>query len=90
MRGGPVRAYTFGVTLQPTEGGGTALTVTLDLEPRHWLLRPIVEQQARRFVKGMAELTDQIDAHLREWCRGRGAAKALERRRPCCAARVLR
>jgi class 3 adenylate cyclase len=66
MRGGPVRAYTFGVTLQPAEGGGTALTVTLDLEPRHWLLRPIVEQQARRFVKGMAELTDQIDAHLRD------------------------
>ena len=66
MRSGILRGYTFGITLEPTPDGGTAATVRLELEPRHWLLRPVIEQQAKRFVKGVGHLADQIDAHLRD------------------------
>ena len=66
MRSGVLEAYTFGITLQPTAAGGTDATVRLELEPRHWLLRPVLELQARRVVSGMARLADQIDAHLRD------------------------
>jgi class 3 adenylate cyclase len=66
MRGGILRAYTFGITLEPTPSGGTAATVRLELEPRHWLLRRVIERQARRFVEGVGHLADQIDAHLRD------------------------
>jgi adenylate cyclase len=66
MRSGFLKAYTFGITLEPTDAGGTEATVRLELEPRHWMLRPILEIQARRVVSGMARLSDQIDAHLRD------------------------
>jgi class 3 adenylate cyclase len=66
MRSGVLSAYTFGITLEPTEGGGTTATVRLELVPRHWLLRPILEIQAKRVVSDMARLADQIDAHLRD------------------------
>ncbi|CAN5923966.1 hypothetical protein BH11MYX4_BH11MYX4_34660 [soil metagenome] len=66
MRGGPLRGYTFGITLEPKASGGTDAVVRLDLAPRHWLLRPVVELQARRIVQSMAKLADQIDAHLRD------------------------
>ena len=66
MRSGVLKAYTFGITLAPTEAGGTDATMRLELEPRHWLLRPVLELQARRVVSGMARLADQIDAHLRD------------------------
>ena len=66
MRSGVLEAYTFGITLEQTADGGTEATVRLELEPRHWLLRPILEIQAKRVVSGMARLADQIDAHLRD------------------------
>src|SRR3954451_22314480 len=66
MRSGVLRAYTYGITLEPKKGGGTEATVRLQLEPRHWLLRPVIELQARRIVQDMARLADQIDAHLRD------------------------
>ena len=66
MRSGVLRAYTFGIALEPTKDGGTEATVRLELEPRHWLLRPLVEMQAKRIVQGMARLADQIDTHLRD------------------------
>ena len=66
MRSGVLKAYTFGITLEATDAGGTEATVRLELEPRHWMLRPILELQARRVVSGMARLSDQIDAHLRD------------------------
>ena len=66
MRSGVLEAYTFGITLEPTDAGGTNATVRLELEPRHWLLRPLIELQAKRVVQGMARLADQIDAHLRD------------------------
>ena len=66
MRSGVLRAYTFGITLDPTPDGGTSTTVRLELEPRHWLLRPLVELRAKRIVQGMSHLADQIDAHLRD------------------------
>ncbi len=66
MRSGVLKAYTFGITLEPTNAGGTDATVRLELEPRHWLFRPIIDLQARRVVQGMARLADQIDAHLRD------------------------
>lgn len=66
MRSGVLAAYTFGITLEPTDAGGTTATVRLELEPRHWLLRPVLEIQAKRVVAGMARLADQIDAHLRD------------------------
>lgn len=64
MRGGPLRAYSYTVHLDPVDGG-TRFTVTLDLEPRHWLLRPILQIQAVRTVDAVARLADAIDAHLR-------------------------
>ncbi len=66
MRSGVLRAYTYGITLEPKADGGTSATVRLELEPRHWLLRPVIELQAKRIVQGMAKLADQIDAHLRD------------------------
>lgn len=66
MRTGVLHAYTFGITLEPKPDGGTDATVRLELEPRHWLLRPVLELQGRRVVQGMARLADQIDSHLRD------------------------
>lgn len=65
VRSGVLKSYTFGITLEP-RGDGTIATVRLELEPRHWVLRPLVEMQAKRVVQGMARLADQIDAHLRD------------------------
>jgi adenylate cyclase len=65
MRSGVLKSYTYGITLEP-RGDGTDATVRLELEPAHWLLRPVIELQARRVVKGMAHLADQIDAYLRD------------------------
>jgi len=66
MRGGPLRAYTYGIELTPAADGGTRATVRLELVPRHWLLRPICEIQGRRIVGNMTKLADAIDAHLRD------------------------
>jgi class 3 adenylate cyclase len=66
MRSGVLHSYTFGITLEPKPDGGTDATVRLELVPRHWLLRPVLELQAKRVVSGMAHLADQIDAHLRD------------------------
>jgi class 3 adenylate cyclase len=65
MRTGVLRAYTYGITLEPAHGGGTHATVRLELEPRHWLLRPVIELQAKRVVQRMGRLAARIDAHLR-------------------------
>lgn len=74
MRGGVIGAYTFGIKLEPKSDGGTDATVRLELEPRHWLLRPVLELQAKRVVRDMARLADEIDAHLR----GDGPSPYLE------------
>ncbi|MDB4942294.1 MAG: Adenylate cyclase [Labilithrix sp.] len=66
MRGGVLRSYTYGITLDAREDGGTDVTVRLELAPRHWLLRPVVQAQAKRVVDGMADLAARIDAHLRD------------------------
>jgi class 3 adenylate cyclase len=66
MRSGVLHAYTYGITLEPKKDGGTEATVRLELEPRHWLLRPVIELQAKRVVQGIAGLAAQIDAHLRD------------------------
>ncbi|MDB4933164.1 MAG: Adenylate cyclase [Labilithrix sp.] len=66
MRSGVLQAYTFGITLEATPNGGTDATVRLELVPRHWLLRPVIELQAKRVVADIAHLADQIDAHLRD------------------------
>ncbi|MBX3218562.1 MAG: adenylate/guanylate cyclase domain-containing protein [Labilithrix sp.] len=66
MRSGPLLAYTYGVTLEPSRDGGTVATLRLELEPRHWALRPIAQLQGKRIVAGMARLAESIDAHLRD------------------------
>jgi adenylate cyclase len=66
MRSGPLKSYTYGITLDPTADGGTRATFRLELEPRHWLLRPLVNVQSSRALAGMARLAEQIDAHLRD------------------------
>ena len=66
MRGGVLQSYTYGITLEPSAGGGTTVTVRIELMPRHWLLRPVVEIQTKRVAQGMARLSEQIDAHLRD------------------------
>lgn len=66
MRGGPLRAYTYGVTLEPTPDGGTRLALRLELEPRHWVLAPFVKREGNRIVAAMGKLATAIDAHLRD------------------------
>lgn len=66
MRSGPLRAYTYGITLDPTPDGGTRTTVRLELEPRHWALRPIARIEGHRIVGRMMKLAASIDAHLRD------------------------
>lgn len=66
MRSGVLQAYTYGITLEPKTDGGTEATVRLELQPRHWLLRPLLEIQGKRVVQGIARLADEIDAHLRD------------------------
>jgi adenylate cyclase len=66
MRSGPLHAYTYGVALEPSADGGTRATLRLELEPRHWVLRPIAQIQGKRIVAGMARLAESIDAHLRD------------------------
>ncbi len=66
MRSGPLRAYTYGVTLAPTSDGGTRATFRLELEPRHWALAPIAKLQGNRIVANMGRIAESIDAHLRD------------------------
>ncbi|MBX3223537.1 MAG: SRPBCC family protein [Labilithrix sp.] len=66
MRSGPLRAYTYGVTLEPSSDGGTTVTMRLELDPRHWALRPIAQLQGKRIVASMGRLAESIDAHLRD------------------------
>lgn len=66
MRSGPLASYTYGIVLEPDTDGGTKATVRLELMPRHWLLRPIVDIQAKRFLSSMEKLAASIDAHLRD------------------------
>jgi class 3 adenylate cyclase len=66
MRSGPVRSYTYGVTFERMTGGGTRLTIRLELDPRHRLLHPLAEVVGGRIVREMAELATAIDAHLQK------------------------
>lgn len=66
MRSGPLRAYTYGIALEPTSDGGTRATVRLELHPRHWLLRPIAQIEGGRIVARMTKLAASIDAHVRD------------------------
>jgi adenylate cyclase len=66
MRSGPLRAYTYGMTLEPGPDGGTSVNIRLELEPRHWLLKPLAKIEGHRIVASMAKLADSIDAHLRD------------------------
>lgn len=66
MRSGPLRSYTYGITLDPTPSGGTRVTIRLELEARHWALDPIARFQGNRIVAGVAKLAQAIDAHLRD------------------------
>jgi class 3 adenylate cyclase len=50
----------------PTPEGGTRLEIRLDLQPKHWLFRPIARMEGCRIVAGMAKLARAVDAHLRE------------------------
>jgi class 3 adenylate cyclase len=65
MRGGPLKSYTYGITLDPLEGGGTRVTIRLSMEPRHWLLRPVVSFQAKSVLNGFADVAKGIDEHVR-------------------------
>ena len=66
MRSGPLRAYTYGIKLEPASDGGTKVAIRLELFPRHWALRPLVHVQARRIVANMTKLAESIDVHLRD------------------------
>jgi class 3 adenylate cyclase len=66
MRSGPLSAYTYGITLEPTTDGGTSATVRLELHPRHWILRPIAHIEGGRFVGNVQKLAARIDEHIRD------------------------
>lgn len=85
MRSGPLESYTYGVVLEPTAEGGTRVTVRLELAPRHWLLRPVVQLQSSRFLANVSRLADEIDAHLRD----RAPSPFLEPRSPANEERLV-
>ncbi|MBM4360669.1 MAG: adenylate/guanylate cyclase domain-containing protein, partial [Deltaproteobacteria bacterium] len=64
MRSGPLASYTYRVTLEPLDDGGTRAVVRLELVPRMWLVVPIVALEGRRFVGNVERLATEIDAHL--------------------------
>jgi class 3 adenylate cyclase len=66
MRSGPLRSYTYALELVPTTDGGTTATIRVELEPRHWLLSPIVKLSAGKTVQNIVDLASAIDAHLRD------------------------
>ena len=66
MRSGPLESYTYGITLDPADGGGTRVTMRLDLVPRHWALRPVAQIEGKRIVARMAKVAASIDAHIRD------------------------
>jgi len=66
MRSGPLTAYTFGISLEPTADGGTRATVRLELHPRFWFLRPIAIIEGNRIVSRTSKLAESIDAHVRD------------------------
>jgi hypothetical protein len=49
------------------ETRAAGFTIRLELEPRHWALRPIARVQGNRIVANMIRLAASIDAHLRDW-----------------------
>jgi adenylate cyclase len=70
MRTGPLEAYTFKVDLLRNTGGdlvgGTQLTFTIEVTPRHWLFKPIARVSARRVLARITEVGQQIDAYVCE------------------------
>ena len=66
MRNGPLKSYTYSLTLEGLPDGGTRATVRISLVPRHWVLAPIVRFQARGFVQGFAHLCEAIDLHVQK------------------------
>lgn len=66
MRSGPLESYTYGLALEDLPTGGTRATVNISLQPRHWLLSPVVRFQARGFVRGFAQLCEAIDLHVQK------------------------
>lgn len=66
MRSGPLHSYGYGITLEPTAAGGTQVTIRLELEPKHWALRPIAHIQSKRIVGDLTRLAQAIDVHLRD------------------------
>jgi class 3 adenylate cyclase len=66
MRSGPLRSYTYAITLAPVADGGTEVTIRLELEPKHWIVRPIALLQGERIVREMCRLAESIDAHIRD------------------------
>ncbi len=77
MRGGILASYAMSLSLQPLRDSdlrqsargidqGTRATFRLQLEPSSWIVRPIVQLTARRFVASCASLAEAIDAHVRD------------------------
>src|SRR3954463_15010863 len=64
MRSGPLKAYTYVLELEPASDGGTKATIRLELEPRWWILTPVIKMSAAKTVANIVELADAIDAHL--------------------------
>jgi class 3 adenylate cyclase len=68
MRSGVLASYAMSVELASRPGveHGTRVTYRLQLVPRSWLLRPVVQLVGRRFVRSCAELAAAIDVHVRD------------------------
>ncbi len=66
MRSGPLVAYIFGIQLEPSSDGGTTATVRLELQPRHWIFRPIAQLRGNGIAANFARLCGEIDTHLRD------------------------
>jgi class 3 adenylate cyclase len=68
MRTGVLSSYAMSVKLADRPGveHGTRVTYRLELMPRSWLLRPIVQLVGRNFVRACGQLASAIDVHVRD------------------------
>lgn len=72
MRGGPIEAYSWTCSLQPSDAridgleGGTRVTVRFEVTPRLWILRPIAWLNGRRFTQQFEQLGAMVDASVLE------------------------
>jgi class 3 adenylate cyclase len=64
MLKGPVGAFETGFRLEPSESGGTRLTLRIEMEAKSALMKPIIRLGAKKEMEKLAASVKQLDAAL--------------------------